>query len=803
MKTFDFSLNDVKNGGKITAFNYSHGLNDLVGSWSACVAGGTFKAGETISFSNTTSGESISSSNLMHNGIITRAYKDYEGLWHIEGKDAGINLMKSTPDVASLPIGNAKAVIQFLADFCGISLSMNVNGLSGFNVRSLISASTCAEAILELALISGLIAYINNNGELVLVSPEKKELYFPTIIDDSGSDIDLDGYATQVLVILNRKKNNSDETSVGTEVILGTTPSNSPQRVTQSGTFSNGSFSITTLQPFDVIVKSETSITDNDVTISTVEEHEYDYKTKTIWRDNQEYVLFAFIEIAYTLSKTVSGQYHGVLSYVDAEGTHVTSINPTFSEITTETMTRSMSASKAVLGIPEDWEDSLKMVGNETITRSTVRTGDVTPDKNMPPYSPPFDSRITRTYTSRDDGKKIFCDETEESYEARQIGSIAPVKINGQNVPHFLQGTNLAIQTHSTPQWVLVRKHCSYYEQFDNDGQCLVSAHSEYSDDGSRWLIENGLNDTGDDNMNAYQAAYAAFSQKSNGLQVSIGSSHLSSDWHFLELSGRTKSTTDLSEFDRALGNISEWYDNGQYIYQPVCPHYDSSSKSCNVYIFDTLSGITSPKTSCKRSKGTLQWRSCSRAITALDRAKDIDKAQIEAPIIGTASIGNGNVGYQREFYIDDNITEEQAQSIANTIAENILTVKGLKGFTKTVIIPYKADLQPNGTIVDVSHDWEKLQTSVTYRDKGDIPECLISQSVASIAAFVSARDTARLNVPKYGSVSSVSDKKVSVKIGNSLISCTTKLKNLAQGDIVLVAFPAGNKLRGQVISRL
>ena len=178
MKTFDFSLNDVKNGGKITAFNYSHGLNDLVGSWSACVAGGTFKAGETISFSNTTSGESISSSNLMHNGIITRAYKDYEGLWHIEGKDAGINLMKSTPDVASLPIGNAKAVIQFLADFCGISLSMNVNGLSGFNVRSLISASTCAEAILELALISGLIAYINNNGELVLVSPEKRSFIF-------------------------------------------------------------------------------------------------------------------------------------------------------------------------------------------------------------------------------------------------------------------------------------------------------------------------------------------------------------------------------------------------------------------------------------------------------------------------------------------------------------------------------------------------------------------------------------------------------------------------------------------------
>ena len=35
MKTIDFSLDADKNGGKITAFNYSHGLNELIGSWSA------------------------------------------------------------------------------------------------------------------------------------------------------------------------------------------------------------------------------------------------------------------------------------------------------------------------------------------------------------------------------------------------------------------------------------------------------------------------------------------------------------------------------------------------------------------------------------------------------------------------------------------------------------------------------------------------------------------------------------------------------------------------------------------------
>ena len=149
MKTLDLSLQSVDDNRKITAFNYSHSLNELVGSWSATVAGGTFKAGDSISFNN-----------VMKNGIISRAYKDSSGLWHLEGKDAGVRLMKSTPDIETLPKGNAKEVILHLAQFCNMSLNMTANGLTGFNVRSVISGSTCAEAILELAMFSGLVAYI-------------------------------------------------------------------------------------------------------------------------------------------------------------------------------------------------------------------------------------------------------------------------------------------------------------------------------------------------------------------------------------------------------------------------------------------------------------------------------------------------------------------------------------------------------------------------------------------------------------------------------------------------------------------
>ena len=797
MITLDFSLSSKKNGGNISAFSYSHSLHELVGTWHAQVAGGNFKAGASISFSGVMSG-----------GIITHAYKDSSGLWHVEGKDAGVKLMKSTPDISDIPTGNAKTVIQYLASFCGLSLTMNSNGLSGFNVRSVVSASTCAEAILELAMLSGFVAFINSSGRLVVQAPVSTAPEFENVVDDSDTDIDLDGYATQVLVTLTRRKwpDNSGDTSSGEGEIVysGSTPSTSPERVTKRGTFSNGSYSVTTLEPFGVIADAQTSITDNGITISTSESHQYDYKHKIIWRDNQEYVLFAFIEKGYTFTRTAEGLYNGTIEYETADGGHVSSNNPAFSEITTETLTRDFSASEVSIGIPDDWQGSINMVSKETITRSTSRTGFIPQDSNLPAYAPPYDSRIIRTYKRENGGKGLFCEETELSYEARQVGSIAPVKLNGQNIPHFLQSSSLAIQTHSVPQWVQVQKHSSYYEQYDNEGNCLVSTHSEYSDDGSKWLMENSLTSTGDNNMDAYQATYAAFSQNSKGLQVSIGSSVLTSAWQFIELQGRMKShVTDSDIQTAALGNVSDWYDNGRYVRQSVCPHYNASSKSCNVYLLDN------PDTSaCNRFRGTLQWASCSRAVAALNLARAEDISQVEAPIIGTASAKssvskNPDVGYRRDVYVDELLTDEQAQSIADTIAANILAVKGSKGIRKTVTVPYNTTFQPNGYIVEVSHNWESLLSTVTFRDSGTIPDCLVSQSVAGIAAFVSARDTARLNVPKYGAVVEFSSGYVSVRIGDSVFSCTTKLSNLAQGDIVLVVFPAGNKLRGQVISRL
>lgn len=706
----------------------------------------------------------------------------------------------SIPDIETLPEGNAQTVIQSLANLCGITLDMPLTGLSGCNVRSLISGATCAEAVLELAMYSGCIAFIDRNGKLCVKTPGNiTNPRYDDVIDDSGSDFDLDGYATQVTVILRKssvqESDDDDDTHDEQEHFTGTTPSTSPKRVHYSGSFSNGSYSFTMLEPFGVITELHTTITENGVTIETEEEHDYKHEHQTIWRDNQEYVLFAFVETGYTLTKTVTGTYSSDIS---------------FSEITTETMTRSLSHSDAV-DVPEDWEGKLNFVDSETITRSTVRTGAPDPTADMPDYAPPFDSQIERKYSRGLRGKNIICNETEKRYEARQVGSISPVFVNGEPVYCFAvhdMSQKLAVQTHSSPQWVEVDTYRTYYEQYDDDGNCILSTRSEYCDNGSKWLTANALYDTGDEELNEYQKAYAKFSQDSQGLEVSLGSSGITSAWHFIELQGRMKSTTnDDDESGNALRNVDIWYDNGAYVPSKICPHYNETTKKCNIAEIIPANPVNYDCSYSFRNF-VFGWQGCARASCALELAKQKEEKQLDIPFIGIASISGANsnsptIGYKREVYIDDEISNNQAQSIANAIANNILKVKGTKGLRKTVTIPYKDNLELDGAIVEISHDWENLTSQVTYRTSGNIPEFLVAQSVSGIAAFVTARESSKLSIPKYGVVSADDGSFISVDIDNHLVKCTTKLKNLSVGDNVLVSFPAGNKFRGQVIARL
>ena len=110
----------------------------------------------------------------------------------------------------------------------------------------------------------------------------------------------------------------------------------------------------------------------------------------------------------------------------------------------------------------------------------------------------------------------------------------------------------------------------------------------------------------------------------------------------------------------------------------------------------------------------------------------------------------------------------------------------------------------PNGYIVEVSHDWLNLTTSITYlSDTDDLPDFFISQSVASIAAFVAARENSRHNSSMFGKVTAVSDSTYTVNVAGNICKCSTKLKNISLDDVVLVQFPAGYKFSGVIIARL
>lgn len=332
MKTLDYDLPADQGGGKLVNFQYSRSLNELIGSWTAEVAGGSFKAGDTFSVP------------CMQNGLIANVYKDPDGMIHLSGKDAGVRLMRSTPPVSTLAAGNAGAVIADLAGYCGMGCSVSA-GLSGFNVRSAATGTTCAEAILELAMLSGYIAYISNDGNLVLRSPASAPPSFPVVLDDSGSELDMDGYATHIAVVLTRRKKTIEEENHGTpgNKYKGTTPSGDTPVKTYGGTFDytdaggqavTGDYSVSVLEPLGVVKESTRTITRNGVTVKTTEAHSYDIKTKTVWRGDQEFRLFAWCETGYVTTQETSGSYPSA-----ALGGGIAN----FSEKTTERMTREFS----------------------------------------------------------------------------------------------------------------------------------------------------------------------------------------------------------------------------------------------------------------------------------------------------------------------------------------------------------------------------------------------------------------------------------------------------------------------------
>jgi hypothetical protein len=796
-QTLDFNLPVNVYGGKLLSFTYSRTLNNIMGSWSAEIQGGTFTSGQQFSI------------NGMTGGYISFAMKDEIGVWRLSGYDAGICLMKTTPYNGELATGGAGAVIQDLASYCGIDVSVG-GGLGGFDIRSVVSGTTCAEAILELCMLSGYIAYINNAGDLVCTVPSSTLPDLDVIFDD-GTQLDLENYATHVTTIVTRRKltiaeeveqeEEEDPEDPGggpTWYYKGSTPSDDLEDETSSGSYSyteqdntqvSCSWSITTIMPLGVIKQSTRTMTRGTIIVSFQELHEYDVQSKTVWRGSREYRLFAYTEIAYTTTKTTTGTYEG------ANGT------TNFEEITTETMERTFDIFDAIFVNP-DWKGDLDMVAKEEYKRMTIREGGEDLQEGMTPYAPDYDSIVTKEYKRMNFGRGVLCMETESRFELRDVGRISGVDIDG--VPaKYLTVYPIGLPSHISPEWVEILTYRTTYEGYKKNGEPEIATSSQWSDNGSKWLFDRGYVETGDASLDVYQESYAKFTQMTESMDVSLGSGSSTSVWNYLELPGRQKVKTESqSQSSDVPINSEDWYQDGGYAVSKYCPHYEEEDKTCAINGINAIGDFEG--SSCPYlGRG---WQSCVRARAALEEARqNEDRPLIEAPIVGSASTSGGVAcSYQREFYIDNIITNPAAQSIANTAAQNILNVKGTKGLRRTIVIPLDISLVPNGTITSVSHDWKSMKTTVSFRISGTVPSFMVPSSAAGVADGISGRNAGRSTRPRVGTITAINSAgDVFVSVGSVTYVCSTRLVNLGVGDSVLITMVSGNSMRGHITNRI
>ena len=785
MKTIDFSFSSTQGGGKLLGFRYSRSLSELIGSWSAEVAGGTFTAGDSFSVS------------VMNNGIITGAHKTPDGAWTLQGKDAGVRLMKSTPHASALTEGGASAVISELASYCGVGGSGG--GLSGFNVRSAVTGTTCAEAILELALLSGCVAYINNAGSLVVAPPSSSAPSFSTVLDDTGSDIDLDGYATQASIVVTRRKKTIKEEAHEEEkpktYYTGSTPSGTTTSNKVNGSFNfndtasvqvSGTYEQMTLSPLGVIKSGKRVINRDGIKVTVEESHDYTIKTQLVWRGDQEFRLFAFCETGYTVSTTTEGIYNG------KTGTQ------NFKEVREETMSRGFDIFDATY-VPIDWQGYLDMVGREVCVVKTTRTGGLPPLEGMPSYAPPFDVAISREFKRMDFGQGLVCCESESRYEKRECGTISSMSKDKEKL-RFVDGSLVAIAAMKTPMWVRVEYCRTAYERYAKDGTCEISTRNEWCDNGSRWLFDNRFN-TGNGEADAYQESYAKFTEAAQAMDIRTDGSTISSSfWQFAEFPGRTRSYANPKEGSVPMQS-ENWYQNGDYVPSRYCPHYEPGGEECGITGIPAIGDFSGSK--CP--KRGLGWQSCVRAKAALEQARTgEDRPMLEPPVVAIESRGGPQVWFKREIYIDDILSDGAALSIAKSIASNVLKIKDTKGLKRTVIVPYDPGILPTGTVTDVSHDWAAMTTTVSYKIAGSFPECLIPASVAGIAAGISDRNANRSTKGLTGSVKSIDGSgTVFVEINGGVYPCSSRLTNIGVGDSVLASFSSGNSVRGIIVQRL
>jgi len=202
------------NGHELLDFNYQRQPRQLVGSWSAVLKSGSAPF---------TAGDDFTVPGWMQGGIVTDVQNNRDGSWSLSGNDAGARLLVAIP--GNLADGSLEQLLTALASHCGVYASVAVSPIGTSKCKTLITGSTCADAIVELAAYGGSVAYIRRDGTLQVSSPASSYSPPSIILRDEGTSIDTDGLITGASVLLTRRAEPEDPGGTPPESWwVGTTP---------------------------------------------------------------------------------------------------------------------------------------------------------------------------------------------------------------------------------------------------------------------------------------------------------------------------------------------------------------------------------------------------------------------------------------------------------------------------------------------------------------------------------------------------------------------------------------------------
>ena len=763
---------------EILDYNYTRSVKDLLGGWRLVLEG---TRAEPFPF---VLGDTMTLPGLAGQGIITSIQRGEYGQFLLTGQDNGLKLSKTLPEESFLREGDVDTAIQHICEYCGIE----VVGACNLNVPAsgLITGTTCIEAVQELAMLSGKITYIDNQGRLVIARPSLTAPAFDTILSEESYKIDTDSYATGCTVIVQRRKKSNAEKTGGVKIAwFGSTPSGMLDVVTYDGTntFENGhvTYEVEIYMPINAPKRTAYTIIDGTVSKTYISEYTYDVDSDVEVRGDREYRVWQWA----MLTEIITTDITGVLTVAD--GSTIAT-----SEHTVKTTTRSYDLDGNLI--------------SEVAESVTSKNSDANTIGFIPP-APPFDYRVERKYETLGLGASKLMTEIEERYDKQAITRLVPV-IDGTTDERISQtlpsGTRFVLLPQSyTDEWVLVTTTKTVHEIFEDD-TCVARMTSSHSDKGGAFLLKHGYvipADIEDIGIGESEKAYTALDTLSDRTNIEFlpGSSSLAGDRQTLEQEGRQK--VYITTEGNTNVNGDEWYFEGDYVPSRICPHYSNST--CRMAALEILNPTFSGNKCPYHGVG---WRSCERAVAALERARsdESDNKLLEAPVI--CAVGSGDLWISREIYLDtDDLTEEQATSVGTIIATNILAAKaGLRGAIRTIVVPLNAALMPTGAIISVQHDWQAMHTTLEIRQNMEIPSILLPNTVSGAATIVAAREWRRQQRGYIGKVVSIDDDNIiNVLVANRGIKCRTRLKYVVAGDSVLIALPAGNGSYGIVMERL